>query len=97
MERPKTLREKYERELSTLYSTVDAAQTALHALTVGGVQSYSLGNRSCTNADTGKLLDYIKYAENRIDELEALLSGRAVRHVQTHSYLSPTMCLPKKG
>ncbi len=49
------------------------------ALIDGGVQSYTIDDRSLTRFDIPKVMDEIKNAEKMVDELTALLSGRGRR------------------
>lgn len=92
MAAPKTLREKYTQERDELYARYDAMNGALNELIAGNATaSYSIGNRSTsvTRANLKDLQDALKAIQSRIDELEALLSGRPVRSIQTHSYIQP--------
>lgn len=89
---PRTLREKFTIERERLYAQYEALQGALDELVAGAATaSYSIGNRSTSvsRANMGDLRDALKSIQNRIDELEALLSGRAARSIQTHSYIQP--------
>ena len=54
-------------------------RTAYLALVDGGVQSYSLDDRTLTRFDLPALLKEIEDAERKVDELTALLSGRKAR------------------
>ena len=45
------------------------------ALVDGGVQSYSIGSRSLTKLDLGKIMDEIKLHERAVNELERMLGG----------------------
>lgn len=92
MEAPKTLREKFTRERDELYGRYEAINGALTELLSGqATASYTIGNRSTsvTRANLKDLQDVLKAIQIRIDELEALLSGRPVRSIQTHSYIQP--------
>lgn len=92
MEAPKTLREKYTRERDELYARYDAINSALAELLSGqATASYTIGNRSTsvTRANLKDLQDVLRAIQSRIDELEALLSGRPVRSIQTHSFIRP--------
>lgn len=92
MEAPKTLREKFTRERDELYGRYEAINGALTELLSGqATASYTIGNRSTsvTRANLQDLHDVLKAIQIRIDELEALLSGRPVRSIQTHSYIRP--------
>lgn len=44
-----------------------------------GAQSYSLGTRSLTRADLGKIQDEIEELYKTIDELESLAAGKSAR------------------
>lgn len=91
MDRPKTLREKYERELEKLYKDYDALGEAVSALISGRVQSYTLGNRSLTYANIKDLRALMDDAAARIDALEAKLSHRPPRNVSTNVFLDPSI------
>lgn len=45
----------------------------------GGVKSYTIGQRSLTRFDIGSLKDEIAEAEQKVDELTALLAGQKPR------------------
>lgn len=49
------------------------------ALLDGGVKSYTIGQRSLTRFDIGSLKDEIAEAEQKVDELTALLAGQKPR------------------
>ena len=92
MATPKTLREKYTLERDALYARYDAMNAALNELIAGeATASYTIGNRSTsvTRANLKDLQDALKLIQGRIDELEALLSGRPVRSISTHSFIQP--------
>ena len=92
MATPKTLREKYMLERDALYARYDAMNAALNELIAGeATASYTIGNRSTsvTRANLKDLQDALKLIQGRIDELEALLSGRPVRSISTHSFIQP--------
>lgn len=89
---PKTLREKFSLERERLYEARDSMHSALLELISGNATaSYSIGNRSTsvTRANLRDLQDSLRQIDARIDELEALLSGRSVRARHTHSYVQP--------
>lgn len=89
---PKTLREKFTQEREQLYVLREGMNGALQELIAGNATaSYSIGNRSTsvTRANLKDLADALRQVNNRIDELEALLSGRSVRARHTHSYVQP--------
>ena len=94
---PRTLREKLTRERVELYKTREIIFNAINEL-VGGasVVSYSLQNRSVTRtrADLNSLKAYLTELDSKIDELEALLSGRPLRQSTTNVYVNPTNCIP---
>ena len=50
-----------------------------YKLLSGGVKSYRLDDRELTRLDLGKLSDEIKEAEEKVDELTALLNGQSAR------------------
>ena len=54
-------------------------RAAYIALVDGGVQSYTIDNRSLTRFDLPSLLREIQQAERKVDELTALLTGRRPR------------------
>ncbi len=58
---------------------LDNLYAAYNKLLSGGVKSYKLDNRELTRLDLGKLSEEIKEAEQKVDELEALLNGQSAR------------------
>ena len=94
---PRTLREKLTRERTELYQTREIIHKAITEL-VGGasVVSYSLQNRSVTRtrADLGSLKAYLAELESKIDEIEAVLSGRPQRQSTTNVYINPANTVP---
>ena len=54
---------------------LDKLQAAYLALVDGGVQSYSIDDRSLTRFDLPKLMEEIRKEENEVAQLTALLSG----------------------
>lgn len=54
-------------------------RAAYIALVDGGVQSYTIDNRSLTRFDLPSLLKEIKEAERKVDELTALLNDKKSR------------------
>ena len=76
MTTPTTLREKYIQEREYLYGLLSKIDDAIMSLASGNVASYSLGNRSCSYTDLDKIKGLRKETTDRIEELEALLSGR---------------------
>lgn len=93
---PNNLYEKYSNERLALYSLLEKLDDAVLALSSGNVASYSLGNRSCTYTDLDKIKALRKETTDRIEELEALLSGRSVRNVYTSVFLDPSIILPRR-
>ena len=96
MTTPTTLREKYIQEREYLYGLLSKIDDAIMSLTSGNVASYSLGNRSCSYTDLDKIKGLRKETTDRIDEVEALLSGRSVRNCTTNVFLDPSIILPRK-
>ncbi len=94
---PRTLREKLTRERTELYQTREIIFNAINEL-VGGasVVSYSLQNRSVTRtrADLNSLKAYLEELDSKIDEIEAILSGRPQRQKTVHTYISPANTIP---
>ena len=94
---PRTLRERLMMERTELYQTREIIFNAINEL-VGGaaVTSYVLQNRSVTRtrADLNSLKAYASELESRIDELEAVLSGRPQRQRTVHTYISPANTIP---
>ena len=58
---------------------LDNLYAAYNKLLSGGVTSYKLDDRELTRLDLGKLSEEIKEAEQKVDELEALLNGQSAR------------------
>lgn len=54
---------------------LDKLQAAYLALVDGGVQSYSIDDRSLTRFDLPKLMEEIRKEENEVAQLTSLLSG----------------------
>lgn len=96
MTTPTTLREKYIQEREYLYGLLSKIDDAILSLASGNVASYSLGNRSCTYTDLDKIKGLRKETEDRINELEALLSGRSVRNCTVSTFLDPSIILPRR-
>lgn len=59
--------------------TLVALRAAYLALIKGGVKSYKIHNRELTRFDLPNLKDEIEDAEDKVDELEALLAGQRPR------------------
>ena len=93
---PTSLYDKFTRERIALYNLLEKLDDAILSLASGNVASYSLGNRSCTYTDLDKIKGLRKETTDRIDELEALLSGRSVRNCTTSVFLDPSIILPRK-
>lgn len=93
---PNNLYEKYSNERLALYSLLEKLDDAVLALSSGNVASYSLGNRSVSYTDLDKIKGLRKETMDRIDELEALLSGRSVRNVTVSTFLDPSIILPRR-
>ena len=94
---PKTLRERLMMEREELYETRDVIHKAIMELLSGSaVTSYVLQNRSIskTRADLNSLKAYASELESRIDEIEAMLSGRPQRQKTVHTYISPANTIP---
>ena len=96
MTAPTTLREKYTQEREYLYGLLSKIDDAIMSLASGNVASYSLGNRSCSYTDLDKIKALRKETEDRINELEALLSGRSVRNCTVSTFLDPSIILPRR-
>lgn len=93
---PNSLYEKYSMEREALYGLLEKLDAAVLALASGNVASYSLGNRSVSYTDLDKIKALRKETEDRINELEALLSGRSIRNVTVSTFLDPSIILPRK-
>ena len=93
---PTSLYDKFTRERIALYNLLEKLDDAVLALASGNVASYSLGNRSCTYTDLDKIKGLRKETTDRIEELEALLSGRSVRNCTVSTFLDPSIILPRR-
>ena len=93
---PNSLYEKYSTERIALYNLLEKLDDAILSLASGNVASYSLGNRSCTYTDLDKIKGLRKETTDRIEELEALLSGRSVRNCTTSVFLDPSIIVPRR-
>lgn len=60
-------------------SAVKSLRAAYLALADGGVQSYTIGSRSLTKFDLGKISEEIASHEKAISEMEAVLRGGSRR------------------
>lgn len=93
---PKNLREKYLDERSRLYQLVWTLEEAITSLASGNVASYSLGNRSVSYQNLAELRAMKRDLEERIDELEGILSGRPRRNITVSTFLSPSIMFPRR-
>lgn len=93
---PNSLYEKYSNERIALYNLLEKLDDAVLALASGSVASYSLGNRSVSYTDLDKIKTLRKETTDRIEELEALLSGRSVRNCTVSTFLDPSIILPRR-
>ena len=93
---PTSLRDKYETERQHLYRLLSKLSDAILSLASGNVASYSLGSRSVSYTDLDKIKGLRKETEDRINELEALLSGRSVRNVTVSTFLDPSIIVPRR-
>lgn len=93
---PTSLYDKFTRERIALYNLLEKLDDAILALASGNVASYSLGNRSVSYTDLDKIKGLRKETTDRIEELEALLSGRSVRNCTTSVFLDPSIILPRR-
>ena len=94
---PRTLRERLMMEREEAYATLSIIRNAITELIAGAaVTSYVLANRSVskTRADLNSLKAYASELESRIDEIEAMLSGRPQRQKTVHTYISPANTIP---
>lgn len=60
-------------------SAVKSLRAAYLALAEGGVQSYTIGSRSLTKFDLGKISEEIAAHEKAISEMDAVLKGGSRR------------------
>ena len=60
-------------------AALEKMRNAYLALVDGGVKSYTIDDRQLTRFDIPDLLEQIEEAENKVDELTALLEGRKPR------------------
>lgn len=93
---PNSLNEKYLQERAELYALLWKIDDAIAALASGNVVSYSLGNRSVSYQNLDQIKALKRDTENRIDELEALLSHRAPRNVSTNAFICPSITFPHR-
>lgn len=71
--------EEKKADLEFHKTALKSLRAAYLALVDGGVQSYSIGSRSLSKLDIGKIKEEIEYHKKEISALEAELSGRARR------------------
>lgn len=71
--------ETIKKRLTFWEGTLDKLMSAYEALVSGGVKSYMIDDRQLTRFDLPVLMEEIKEAEKRIDELEAALKGQRPR------------------
>jgi hypothetical protein len=87
------MRERLMQDRARLYEIRDVIYNATLELIAGeSVVSYSIGGRSVTHtsADLKTMQESLIQLDNRIDDIEALLSGRSPRGVITNSYVEPS-------
>ena len=92
---PNSLYEKYINERIELYALLWKIDDAISSLSSGSVASYSLGNRSVSYQNLDSIKALKKDTEERIEELEAILSGRSRRNVTVSSFLDPSLMIPR--
>lgn len=64
-----------QKRLAFHQQALDKLQEAYLALVEGGVQSYTIDDRSLTRFDLPKLMEEIREEERVVDELTSLLNG----------------------
>lgn len=64
-----------QQRLAFHQSALEKLQTAYVKLVEGGVQSYTIDDRSLTRFDLPKLMEEIREEERIVDELTELLNG----------------------
>lgn len=60
-------------------TALEKMRTAYLALVDGGVQSYTIDDRSLTRFDLPSLLKEIENAEKKVSEITAMIQGRRAR------------------
>lgn len=70
-----TKRARIERRLAYYEELLEDLYAAQKALISGGVQSYTIDDRTLTRLDLKALAEEIEQIEQKIDDLEALLNG----------------------
>jgi hypothetical protein len=68
-------RTEIQKRLTFHQAALEKLQAAYLALVEGGVQSYSIDDRSLTRFDLPRLMEEIRREESAVDELTALLGG----------------------
>ena len=66
---------RIKNQLAFWTGMLDKLQAAYEALVSGGVQAYMIDDRQLTKLDLNALSAEMERAEQKIDELEALLAG----------------------
>jgi len=74
-----TTKAQIQTRLEFWKSALEKMQDAYLALISGGVKSYRIDDRQLTRFDIPDLLNQITEAEQRIDELMAMLNGQKPR------------------
>lgn len=72
-------REGAQEKLQFHKAAVKSLRAAYLALADGGVQSYTIGSRSLTKFDLGRISEEIAGHEKAISEMESVLSGGSRR------------------
>ena len=93
---PNSLYEKYSNERIALYNLLEKLDDAILSPASGNVARYRLGNRTVRYTELDKIKALRKETEDRISELEALLSGRSVRNCTVSTFLDPSIILPRR-
>lgn len=68
-----------QKRLEFHQKALDKLQEAYLALVEGGVQSYTIDDRSLTRFDLPRLMEEIRQEERVVDELTSMLSGGSRR------------------
>lgn len=79
MVRTMTSKTELKIRLKFWQSALEKKREAYLALIDGGVKSYTIGDRSLTRFDVDTLFKEIEDAENKVDELTAMLNGQRQR------------------
>ena len=72
-------REIIQKRLTYYEGVHEKLQNAILALVEGGVKSYTIDDRSVNKYDVPRLMSQLEDVEKKIDELTALLEGKAAR------------------